>query len=159
MRSRISIILPWKKVYVHLAIKLIYWQNTDKKCQPWYSIFGVRSLGLNNSSQAPGHWFVQSLNVMGVTCFQTHQAIFFSPAFEVACLQRCARLTSLQRFSIGLRSWELPGQPSKDLTLCSYSHFRVDTAWWARTLSSMNCSGFNFPHLKKHPLSSFACHF
>ena len=26
------ILLPWKKVYVHLAIKLIYLQNTNKKC-------------------------------------------------------------------------------------------------------------------------------
>ena len=58
-------ILPWRKVYGHLAIKLIYWQNTDKQDQSWYSIFSMWSLGLNDSGHAPWHGFVKGFDVLG----------------------------------------------------------------------------------------------
>ena len=59
------VILPWRKVYGHLAIKLIYWQNTDKQDQSWYSIFSMWSLGLNDSGHAPWHGFVKGFDVLG----------------------------------------------------------------------------------------------
>ena len=64
-RTSLCCLLPWRKVYGHLAIKLIYWQNTDKQDQSWYSIFSMWSLGLNDSGHAPWHGFVKGFDVLG----------------------------------------------------------------------------------------------
>ena len=68
-------------------------------------MFIVRSLGLNNSSHAPGHWFIQCLNVLGDDLSPDPSFEFFQPCDWSGVLAACPSLTWLNWVEIWEISW------------------------------------------------------
>ena len=96
------VILPWQKVYGHLAIKLIYWQKNYEQDQSWYSISSMGSLGMNHSGHALGHGFVKGFDVLEGDLSPDPSGDFFQPC-DLSCMS-----AMLCVFDMAIFRWQIP---------------------------------------------------